>query len=203
MEEEIICFLKNCHEYLVFCLGALLTYCGSRTGFPSARRSVGSQVKLFPSLNWRPGALEMRAQRLPVLWPLAFYRFNLCAKPILPHTWPAQPPTFTSFNPSYSYSLLEIFIVPLIDSSPSFFLLRLYVFFSTFQWKILRFLNIGSLSCRSWTMIFLHMDREDGLKSNRRSLFDSSRNVKFSNDLEIGATFSLSPWILHEINFVP
>lgn len=38
---------------------------------------VGSQAKLFPSLNRRPGALEMRARCLPVLWTLAFYWFNL------------------------------------------------------------------------------------------------------------------------------
>lgn len=38
---------------------------------------VRSLVKLFSSLNWRPGTLEMRARRLSVLWTLAFYWFNL------------------------------------------------------------------------------------------------------------------------------
>lgn len=39
--------------------------------------SLGSRAKLFSSLNRRSGALEMRARRLPVLWTLAFYWFNL------------------------------------------------------------------------------------------------------------------------------
>lgn len=112
-------FSRNCHEYLIFF--ALARYWRIAVAEPvlPGHGSVGSQVKLFPSLNWRPGALEMRARRLPVLWPLAFYWFNLCALSSRRY-FPHRPNHLfsTSFNPSYLYSFLEIFIAPLIDSSP-------------------------------------------------------------------------------------
>lgn len=44
---------------------------------PCCSVAAGSQVKLFQSLNWRPGAFEMRASRLPLLWVLTVYWFNL------------------------------------------------------------------------------------------------------------------------------
>lgn len=117
-------FSRNCHEYLIFF--ALARYWRIAVAEPvlPGHGSVGSQVKLFPSLNWRPGALEMRARRLPVLWPLAFYWFNLCA--LSSRRYFSHRPNYlfsTSFNPSYLYSFLEIFIAPLIDSSPSFTLI--------------------------------------------------------------------------------
>lgn len=78
VEEGIVCFRELSRISHIFGLARHWRIAVAEPVFPG-HGSVGSQVKLFPSLNWRPGALEMRAQRLPVLWALAFYWFNLCA----------------------------------------------------------------------------------------------------------------------------
>lgn len=62
--------------------------------------AVETRAKLFPSLNQRTGAPLMRARRLPVLWALAFYWFNLPpakSRCLRTSTGYATPPDFFGF----------------------------------------------------------------------------------------------------------
>lgn len=77
---------------LIFCIGrnVLLMYHGSETGFSSALGWVASEI--IPVIK-RPGALEMRARRLSVLWTLVFYWFNLSPAKLVRSSTDIQPPS--------------------------------------------------------------------------------------------------------------
>lgn len=129
VEEGIVCFRELSRISHIFGLARHWRIAVAEPVFPG-HGSVGSQVKLFPSLNWRPGAPEMRAQRLPVLWALAFYWFNLCAlssRRYFPHRPIPIPTTY------FQHPLIPRICIHFLKSSSLIdvpFLSRLYVFFS-------------------------------------------------------------------------